>query len=625
MPKEEKAMSYDLPQELREVSIWVCTRTEHIGKEVVLTAYDPTTGESVDKRDPVNLMSFEKAFDLKENAPEYANVGIGLLLRKEDPYISIEIPNAVNSDHELSEVARNAIDALKNDFYGEINGKSLYMIVKGPSIANQHFKNIKVNFFCSDHIVPLKGHPTWTPESPWIDSKHLDDLMQHHFKLNCQVDETSEQLPGHYVKTNSGGLKLLPNVLVSTLLKQRDWLMCNSMIYARKQGGGIFQKVSIDEVDLEIIGYLSPKYLTNKDIEDVKKLLLKRITKDDGLTDPSRMKGKINFKNGVYDIESSTFGPYTRGYKTAFQLNVEYKIDAQCPRFFEYIRASLTDDDAKTVQEMMGYLVTTDMKAQKAFILYGPGNTGKSVLIDVIEKLIGYDYVSNIPFQDLGTKFSTVRLFGKLLNSYSDLPQGTIKDTGVFKSLVSGDSIHGEDKFEKGFDFRNTARLLFATNKLPSNLVDQSSGFYRRLVIIPFQNVVSNENIDLDLKDRLYGEREGIVQWALIGLKRLLENNHVFTESEPAKSLMKEYKNTNNSVLWFLDEYCELDSASKVPGKVLYAAYKKACLDAKLTLVSQREFNAQIESQFGSEGVAKQKGSQSRAVEFQGIKLIKEN
>ena len=524
------------------------------------------------------------------------------------------------SEGELSVIARETIDSLKGDFYGEIAGTSLVMIVKGSSVIDKHFKNIKVNYSSGNHLVPIKGHATWKPKSPWVESTRLDEIRQYHFKMNCQVDENSEQLPEHYEKTNSG-LRLLPNVLVSTLLKQKELLMCNTMIYSREHGKGIFKKVDMYEIEHEILDYLSPKYLTNKDVEDTKKLLLKRVSRDDGLTDPDRMRGKVNFENGVYDCKTGEFGPYDHNYKTAFQLNVEYEIGAKCPRFFEYFKASLTPDDAKTVQEMFGFLLTTEMKAQKAFLLYGPGNTGKSILIKVIEKIIGEDYVSNVPLQDLGAKFRTVQLYGKLLNSYGDLPQGNIRDTATFKALVSGDRMFGDDKFEKGFNFKNTARLLFAANKLPSNLVDQSTGFYRRLVLIPFENIISNEDIDRELEDTLYEERQGIVRWAMAGLKRLTENNYVFTESNAAKNLMKEYKKDNNSTLWFVDEYCKLDSAANIPGKVLYDTYKKACLDARLTSVSQREFNAQIGSQFGDKGVHKYQGSQSRAVEFAGIKL----
>lgn len=51
----------------------------------------------------------------------------------------------------------------------------------------------------------------------------------------------------------------------------------------------------------------------------------------------------------------------------------------------------------------------------------------------------------------------------------------------------------------------------------------------------------------------------------------------------------------NNSTLWFVDEYCELDLSEKVSGKTLYDAYKKICSGTKISPVSQREFYAQIE------------------------------
>ncbi|WP_368901901.1 phage/plasmid primase, P4 family [Oceanobacillus oncorhynchi] len=607
--------------ELKEKKQWICYKTENVGKEEVQIPWDPAITESFELNNFTNWMTFEEAIELQRHSIE--KVEIGFVLKEGDPYFSVEILEAINVYGELSEVARETMNILGNCYYAEIiAGKSLIVVLKGSLLSNVHFKNIKVDHFNKNHIVPIKGNAAWEPKSPWkdIDPKKFDEMRQYHYKKNCQVDDNSEQLPEHYVKTNNG-LRLLPNVLVSTLLKQQSLLMCNSIVYRREIGDGIFKKMDINEMENEILDYLSPKYLTNKDIEDTKKLLIKRIPKDNGLTSPNRVNGKINFQNGVYDIKSAEFGSYEHYYNTAYQLDVEYDIEAQCPKFLDYIKTSLTAEDIKTVQEMFGYLLTTEIKAHKAFLLYGPGNTGKSTLIELIEKIIGEEYVSNIPFQDLGAKFRTIQLHGKLLNSYGDLPQGNIKDTSTFKALVSGDRMYGDDKFEKGFNFQNTARLLFATNKLPSNLVDQSSGFYRRLILIPFQNVVSTEDIKRDLKDRLYEEREGIAQWALVGLKRLMQNNYVFTISSAAQNLMKEYKKANNSTLWFVDEYCELNIAESQTGKVLYDAYKKVCLDARISPVSQREFNAQIESQFGDKGVTKYQGSQTRAVEFSGIKL----
>lgn len=77
--------------------------------------------------------------------------------------------------------------------------------------------------------------------------------------------------------------------------------------------------------------------------------------------------------------------------------------------------------------------------------------------------------------------------------------------------------------------------------------------------------------------------------------KTLEREQYLFTESGAAKELIKKYMKGNNSTLWFVDEYCELDLSEKVSGKTLYDAYKKICSGTKISPVSQREFYAQIE------------------------------
>lgn len=621
MTADEMIQKSKLPKELSEVKQWICYKTEKVGKEIINIPVNPVTGQELAVIGSSDYMRFEEALDFKENS--IFNVNVGFLLNEADPYIAIELTNALNGDRTMSEIASNTLKMIKGFCYGEITSEtSLTLIIKGSLGENRHFRNIKVHYFDRDHIVPINGDAFQIANPVWESYDRLSKLLQYHYKMYCQVDENSEELPPHYSSTKSNQLRLFPNILATTLLEQNKWIKCKSNIYAKSEKN-VYLKMEPDEIEREIYDYLSPKYATNKDIEDTKKLILKRLPRDNSLTDASRTKGLINFKNGFYNYESGTYKPYPDNYQTTYQINAVYDKGAQCPAFSKYINFALPKEDVVTAQEVIGYLLSTEMKAQKAFILYGPGNTGKSVLIELIERIIGYDYVSNVPFQDLSTKFSTVRLFGKLLNSYSDLPQGKIKDTGAFKALVSGDTMHGEDKFEKGFDFKNTARLLFATNKLPSNFIDQTTGFYRRLTIIPFQNVVQDKDVDRDLINKLLEERDGIVQWALVGLRRLIQNNYQFTESPTAKALLDEYKKENNNVLWYVDEYCAIDPSYQIEGKTLYMDYEKTCLDARLNPISQREFYNQLEVQFSKDGVTKFIGSQTRAVEFSGIKVAK--
>lgn len=612
-----------VPHEMQEENQWICLKEEKFGDETTLIPWNPIIKQSIRIDDSNSWFSYNEATKIKSQFKDEVT-SLGFITKKGDPFVAIEVYDAIKSNGELSEIASETIAALGGNFYGQIVESTLVIVLRGELEKNLHFKNIKVSYFNNNHVVPVHGTPQWTPKTPWIQPQNLNTVIQNHKKRNSQVDEKSVELPSWYERTNKR-LRFLPNPLATYLMKQKDWRICTCNFYVREKGQEEYKIIDENEIKNMIMDYLSPKYLTDQDISNTFNIFKKRVDRDDELLDPERTKGKMNFANGVYDIYTGCFGPYPETYHTAIKLNVDFKHNADCPNFLEYIKKALPEDDLKTTQEMLGYLLSAEIKAEKAFLLYGPGNTGKSVLIETIEKIIGENYVSNVSFQNLGGRFNTAELHGKLLNTYADLPQGKIKDTGIFKALVSGDRIQGEEKGLKPFMFRNTARLLFATNKLPSNLVDQTSGFYRRLIIIPFLNVVPINQIDRDLKEKLLLEKEGIVQWAVKGLQRLINNNYCFTESNHARKLMKEYKKSNNSSFWFIEEFCQFDPNSIESGKTLYETYKARCIETRQVPVSTREFYSQIESQFGSNGVAKQLGSQSRAVEFKGIRLIKAN
>jgi putative DNA primase/helicase len=166
-------------------------------------------------------------------------------------------------------------------------------------------------------------------------------------------------------------------------------------------------------------------------------------------------------------------------------------------------------------------------------VFVGAANAGKSTLLNVAQDiLLGSENVSNIPWQALGDRFNKAELFGKLANVFADLPNKAIDDGGMFKSLTGEDSISAERKNKDPFSFRPYARLLFSCNDIPKNYADRSDGFYRRLTIIRFDKSVPQDKRDPNLRERIAAEADGILTWALDGLKRLIANNYTFSETE---------------------------------------------------------------------------------------------
>ncbi|MGN8843001.1 phage/plasmid primase, P4 family [Niallia sp. HCP3S3_B10] len=609
-----------LPNEIRGLKQWACFKVIVKGKRKRIVAWDPIKNQEIKGNDLSNLVSLEQAIKLRGEYSDGVD-GIGFVPTQNDAYVGIIIKDVGDKDREKSNLLSDVLDLFQGYIYAEFNDGMLNAVIKTDKKDGLISKDENLAYIEEKAIIPLHGNPIKKPKTTLSISKGISWFKRMYLETRNEekMGNKGNSIPEYYVEKN-GELKLKPDRLASKIIEDENLAYANDTVY-RREKGGVFKMMEKKDRQKMIKDYLIKGEARYNQIKEVDSLIVPDIETDEGILDTNRIKGKINFQNGVYNLDVGTLSEYPETYRTAIQLNVAYNSEQDCPKFKNFLEEVLEPEDILTIQELSGYLLTAETQAQKAFVLVGPGQSGKSTYISMMEEIIGLDLVSNVSFQNLSDKFYPAELKGKLLNTFSDLPQKDIGDTGMFKSLVAGDSTSVNKKYKNPFTLNNTARFLFSCNKIPANYVDTSTGFYRRLVFIPFNKPVSNLKINRNLKEELLEEKEGIVQWALLGLQRLINNGYSFTESANSKKLMKEYMKRNNSTLWFCDEHCELDIASNVSGKRLYDEYKKACLAAKVRSVSQREFYSQVESLFEDDGVSKHQGSQTRAVEFVGIKL----
>lgn len=391
------------------------------------------------------------------------------------------------------------------------------------------------------------------------------------------------------------GLKFLPFVLAKHLSETRDVYYGGEsfLIYEN----GVYNISGEKEAGRIIMDYMLPNYCTMASIRDCRDQWDILVSMDFDVF--NRNPYLVNVRNGLLDIRDMSFKEHTPSYLSTVQLNVEYNPHAHCPQFEKFLNEVLDCRLIPLVQEILGYLLTTNTSAQKSFVLLGPARTGKSTLLWVVEYLLlGKKNVSNIPWQEIGDKFKTAELLGKLANVFSDLPSKSIDDTGIFKVVTGEDYLMAEKKNKNPFKFRPFARLVFSCNELPKNYVDRTEGFYRRLIIVPFNRQIDKNKIDKALKYKFQREKEGIFNWALEGLKRLYENNFEFSENELTDGVKKEYKRENNNVISFVEECCELDGLFSCSRIELYESYKEFCVEAGLKALSQIKFNKELEGNF---------------------------
>ena len=426
-------------------------------------------------------------------------------------------------------------------------------------------------------------------------------------------------LPDWYEPMENNGLRFLPGVLA------QDMAETQQVFYAAEQhfgySGGVYSEMSEMEAQKLVQDRMLVRETKMTQIVDAEKQWRLKVQKD--IRELNANPYIINVRNGLYNVLEDTLTEHTPDYYSTVQLAVTYDRKADCPLFRKYLEESMDGDmdQVGLIQEMLGYFLIPVNSAQKCFVIVGVAAAGKSVLLRVLnDVLLGRRNVSNVSWQALNERFKPAELFGKLANIFADLPTKNIDDNGMFKALTGEDYITAERKNKDPFSFRPYARLLFSCNEIPKNYGDRSDGFYRRLIIIRFDHSIPQEQRDPNLREKLAVERDGILTWALDGLRRLLDDFYVFSETEKTRAELTRYRVESNSVLSFVEECCELAPNAETVREEMFAKYKEYCHNAGVKPLSQSNFNKEIEAVPGEITRAKDKLGKRRT--WRGIGMV---
>ena len=322
-------------------------------------------------------------------------------------------------------------------------------------------------------------------------------------------------------------------------------------------------------------------------------------------TPPSDAK-YIAFKNGVYNIETDEFLPFSPDYIVMNKIDFDYIPDAYCEITDRTLdKLACNDPEIRSLlEEVIGYTFYRRNELRKSFILIGDKSNGKSTYLDMIKTLLGDRNTAALDLKELGDRFKTAELFGKLANIGDDIGDDFIPNPAAFKKLVSGDRLNVERKGQDPFDFNNYSKLLFSANNIP-RIKDKSGAVVNRLVIIPFNARFSVEDPDYDpyikYKLRQQDSMEYLIQIGLTGLKRVLKNRK-FTTSIKVEKEIQEYEENNNPILLFFKEEPEIENE---PTNEVYKKYTEFCLANSFNPMSNIEFSKQVKKKFGFEIVNK--------------------
>lgn len=326
----------------------------------------------------------------------------------------------------------------------------------------------------------------------------------------------------------------------------------------------------------------------------------------------------IPFSNVLYSPERDEIVPFTPYKFIDHQLNAFFdpmKIHHPVEEIYKKI---IPDTDTRRFFfEAVGYsLFSKDLSPPAIFLIYGPGETGKSALHQAIAAAAGQQNVSTLDLAQISGDFTTAELEGKLINVCGETGSGQNRnisktDGELIKRLSDGQDITVQRKYGHPYQLKNTAKLWFITNTLP-DFGDTSSGMQRRLYVIPCRNKQRWE-------DQIYNKmtEETAVSWlinkALRGYHDFCHRGRKFEKADNMEIELTAYK-TQDTLMDFLDEtYGTLnirEITEKIDGQILpeiYSVYENYTTNAGGKPLSKRKFSEKLRNEFGLTMVKKTK------------------
>ena len=325
----------------------------------------------------------------------------------------------------------------------------------------------------------------------------------------------------------------------------------------------------------------------------------------------------ICFLNGFYDPIGRRMIPHSPRYKAVNQIPHEFEPGKHVSG--NHIKSWLSfiapeRDDREMLLQFAGYSMTRDVRQQKFLILLGEGGSGKSTVIKLIEAVIGEENLSNVSLAQLGQRFASYGLMGKLLNSCADLEVTALEDTSTLKKLLGEDRLSAEAKGKDAVSFKSYAKLIFSTNELPIVKAERTNGFYRRLLILEMNRIPDGKRADFF--EELTGELDFFIHEAVDALERMYQAGTI-TESSGSIEAVKRLRKDSDTVEAWIDEECTTEHGARTDRGSLFTSYESYCSRSDRTALSRNNFFRALRTK----GFGEIKSSGTRC--FQGILLGK--
>ena len=367
----------------------------------------------------------------------------------------------------------------------------------------------------------------------------LEDLTQKLIWIRKLKDRKSGMKSDHrsFAKTtgNKGRIDAMLTESTTSLSREIEDLDADPLTVNTESGLLRFSKV-VDQMDASFAGDGAPvRYLAEVDIE------------------PHAREVAIKGKERPQVITKLVPAAYDK--------------DAKCPRFDAFLERVQPDQEMRLFLQRWWGLSMTALPVQKFVFQYGKGANGKSVLSDLMNRILG-DYATTVKIKSLTGRNNKsgadatpdlMPLVGARAALASEPEEGDRLQEGMIKEMTGGEPILVRQLHSDFIEVRPHFKLTISGNHKP-DIRGTDDGIWRRVLLVPFDVQIPENERDEKLIDKLWEERAGILNWLIEGLMTFLEGGL----QEPAQVLdaTQEYRADSDPIGSFLGECCVVSGSS---------------------------------------------------------------
>lgn len=352
------------------------------------------------------------------------------------------------------------------------------------------------------------------------------------------------------------------------------------------------------------------------------------------------MHGLLHMSNGMLHLGECgklEFAEFSPDYASTHGLAVAFDEKARFDGFLDFLRQALSEEDIDLVQKIFGLvLIARTNIVQCIVVLAGAAGGGKSILVEILEAMLGADACAELRTKHLAGRFELASFVGRSLLTGKDVPADFLSERGAsrLKALTGHDMMEAEVKgCSERLKMKGDFNVLINCNSTPRIGLDgDCAAWGRRLIIVRFAHPMATPPQPGFAKRIVEREASGIINWSIRGYYRLWEDIHATGSiclSAAQRERVEDAINASDSLKYFLENRVRPRRQTTITTAELANAYRQLCYSRGWQPVGTRDFECKLEDAvIRAFGISKshdiRRGTHNIHNGFRGIELLQE-